>query len=229
MIEILLFDIREMTVLELSRQIFSEPQDLWKERIQKTFAYKFQEDKFRCIGGTLLMKHIFDQFQISYTALRSNTYGKYFIENSDLYFNLSHSGDYVVIAYGEASCGIDIEQKTDALHLAEKFFCHSEAKYCTTPEAFTRMWTMKEAYMKEIGKGLYIPLNSFEIIPGILLDDVKELTQIREFPQTCIQHDAERNLKQFYLKGYGISVCSKAAITDKIQKIRLKQLLSNVC
>jgi 4'-phosphopantetheinyl transferase len=66
--------------------------------------------------------------------------------------------------------GVDVEErsrKVDYLGLAERYFASDEARYLTTlPEeqrgdAFFAIWTLKEAYVKGIGRGLTFPLDVF--------------------------------------------------------------------
>lgn len=85
-------------------------------------------------------------------------------------FNLSHSGSYAVLAVSDRPVGIDVERlKTDRIAVAERFFCEEEyqdilkAGGLERDSRFLEYWTMKEAYVKRMGKGLYSPLNSFLI------------------------------------------------------------------
>lgn len=88
-----------------------------------------------------------------------------------LYFNLSHSGDYVVLAVSDSPVGIDIEHKTKGYDsLAKRCFCEEEYKDILSAgdtdeqkHRFLEYWTMKEAYIKLVGEGMRIPLNSFLI------------------------------------------------------------------
>ncbi|MGN0151874.1 MAG: 4'-phosphopantetheinyl transferase family protein [Wujia sp.] len=108
-------------------------------------------------------------------------YGKPYIEgHMDFCYNISHSGDYVVLAYGEMPVGVDIEQiREHDLDVAKRCFTAEENEYilhgyregrgrlesATEYERFFQIWTMKESYLKLIGKGISIPLNSFEVSP----------------------------------------------------------------
>lgn len=90
-------------------------------------------------------------------------------ENVPLHFNLSHSGDYVTVAVSDAAVGIDVEYKVRNYEsVAKRCFCKEEYEDIISLESdmqrerrFLEYWTMKEAYVKYVGKGLQIPLNSF--------------------------------------------------------------------
>ena len=88
------------------------------------------------------------------------------------HFNLSHSGDYAVLAISDSPVGIDIEYKKNNYEaVAKRCFCQEEYEDIMAVEdigerqrRFLQYWTMKEAYIKYTGEGLSIPLNSFQII-----------------------------------------------------------------
>lgn len=87
-------------------------------------------------------------------------------------FNLSHSGEYAVLAVSDQSIGIDIEyKKRNYQSVAKRCFCKEEYEdiiEATSVEEqekrFLQYWTMKEAFIKRSGEGLSVPLNSFRII-----------------------------------------------------------------
>lgn len=89
----------------------------------------------------------------------------------NIHFNLSHSGDYVVLAVSDSLVGVDIEHKMKSYEsLAKRCFHEAEYKDIMSAEAewerqhrFLVYWTMKEAYIKYVGEGMRIPLNSFQI------------------------------------------------------------------
>ena len=105
-------------------------------------------------------------------VFRYNKYGKpLFIEPKGIHFNISHSGEWVLCGVSDAPIGIDIEGgMVDMLAIAERFFSKEEAKYidshpiCDRDDAFFKIWTLKESYIKCIGMGLQIPLNSFHFV-----------------------------------------------------------------
>jgi len=81
-----------------------------------------------------------------------------------LEFNLSHSGDYLAIAWAEAGAiGIDIEcprPVRDTVALVERFFSHEEREAFNSVSeqdrecVFRRLWTGKEAVLKAVGCGI---------------------------------------------------------------------------
>lgn len=92
-------------------------------------------------------------------------------QETGLHFNLSHTADHAALAVADGfALGIDIEQpRTIDPGVAERFFAPNEnAALRQTPPsawnaAFFRCWTRKEAYVKAVGDGLLIPLDSFEV------------------------------------------------------------------
>jgi 4'-phosphopantetheinyl transferase len=107
-----------------------------------------------------------------------NKYGKPFIIDNPLCFNLSHSHQLGLIAInGKNEVGVDIEYirpNFDDLRIANRFFSPGEAQQLfelpagSQKKAFFDCWSRKEAYIKARGKGLAIPLSQFRVslIPG---------------------------------------------------------------
>ena len=95
-------------------------------------------------------------------------------ETPGMFFNVAHSGDAVLIALSQRHpVGIDIEylnREVEALEIAKTAFSVTEHKALASiataagqREAFFRCWTRKEAVLKVDGRGLSLPLNSFEV------------------------------------------------------------------
>ncbi len=140
------------------------------DRLLKADKYKNSDDKLRCIGAGLLIRKIRSDFKIKDKIL-VDKYGKPYFENNRVYFNISHSGTYVVAAVSEYNVGIDIQKIVPDIHrVAERNFLPSECEYINRTEVdnerrqrFCEIWTVKESYLKNIGIGLRKPLNSFEV------------------------------------------------------------------
>jgi len=100
-------------------------------------------------------------------------HGKPAMASGGLGFNLSHSGDDLLIGLvGEGRLGVDLERVrsfSDLEALARRTFAEEEiAELLALPpdmraRAFFRGWTRKEAFIKAVGGGLSIPLTSFAV------------------------------------------------------------------
>ena len=102
-------------------------------------------------------------------------YGKPYLIGSlaqPLEFNLSHSEDWALLAFGPAPLGIDLEVVRPLKRLAGLVqACLTETEQTNlqtlTDEAaarqFFRYWTCKEAYLKAIGQGHRQPMQSISL------------------------------------------------------------------
>jgi 4'-phosphopantetheinyl transferase len=97
-----------------------------------------------------------------------------------LYFNITHTEGVVVMAVSRTGqVGVDVERvgrPMDYLGMSRRFFAEIEAEAVRNSseaersELFYRIWTLKEAYVKAIGKGLAHALDSFWFSPMDLND-----------------------------------------------------------
>ncbi|MEO6079240.1 MAG: 4'-phosphopantetheinyl transferase superfamily protein [Steroidobacteraceae bacterium] len=98
------------------------------------------------------------------------------LADAGLEFNLSHSGSLGLVGWSRGrAIGVDIEiwrPLHDEAALVRRYFSASEiaayellAPALRTP-AFFNCWTRKEAYVKAVGRGLGLPLDSFDVSMG---------------------------------------------------------------
>lgn len=101
--------------------------------------------------------------------------GKPFIRNGP-FFNISHSGEYLVIAISDAEVGVDIEycdNVCDINGFAHRFFTFEEQLWLLTSNRplqkrrFTKLWSLKEAHLKRIGVGLSGGLGRFRLLHSL--------------------------------------------------------------
>jgi 4'-phosphopantetheinyl transferase len=95
----------------------------------------------------------------------------------DIRFNMTHSGRVAAYALARGrEVGVDIERHrhlVDLPDIAERFFSPQEHRaLMLLPasdryEAFFRCWVRKEAYIKALGRGLSVPLDSFQTFPVV--------------------------------------------------------------
>lgn len=92
--------------------------------------------------------------------------GKLYFTNigqDNIYFNLTHSGDYAACVIGDKENGIDIEgARKNVLKTAKRFFSNDEYEWIAGNDneeglqlkRFLQIWTLKEAYSKVTGIGI---------------------------------------------------------------------------
>ena len=110
-------------------------------------------------------------------------------ENLGLLFNLSHTAGMVACAVtrlGEVGVDVETVRPREHLKLARRYFAPVEISLLESlsPEdqvqAFFRLWTLKEAYVKACGQGLAMDLASFAY-PDVLQEEIKiEFTESRD-------------------------------------------------
>jgi 4'-phosphopantetheinyl transferase len=143
-----------------------------RQDIIKRFR-KVDDAKRSILSEILIRMIIMKRFKLKNEEINfnSNCYGKPFFNGvEDFHYNISHSGDWIICAINNMEIGIDIEkiQPVD-FEIAEQFFSKEEyydlmrKKDMDRIEYFYELWTLKESYIKAIGKGLSIPLNSFSL------------------------------------------------------------------
>jgi 4'-phosphopantetheinyl transferase len=142
------------------------------------FSFEIHRQRFIAARGTL--RSILSRYiTISPGNLRfyHNQYGKPLLapefSSSLLNFNLSHSGSVALYAITRnMEIGVDVERVRSDFEYeetAKRFFSANEVAILRTIpterklEAFYNCWIRKEAYIKAHGKGLSLPLDSFDV------------------------------------------------------------------
>jgi len=113
-------------------------------RLNKALKYKKENDRLLSIGASYLIKKYTNNSFVYY-----NKYHKPIV--NDIYFNVSHSNEYVVFIKSDYECGIDIEKIEDVSNDLIKFSFDKDIK---TSHEFFYYWTLKEAISKAYGSGL---------------------------------------------------------------------------
>ena len=113
-------------------------------------------------------------------------------------FNISHAGDYAVLALSQRAVGVDLEQvrPIDWRRIAGRFFHRLEMQYlenAADPQAaFFTIWTLKESFLKAEGIGFSISPASFAVLPegeasaSFYVETAYRFTRLQAFPGYCL-------------------------------------------
>ncbi|HCA05071.1 MAG TPA: hypothetical protein DEO32_04135 [Ruminococcaceae bacterium] len=166
---------------------------LSSERAAKAARLKQEADKKRSTAAGVLLSKFLPGEEI-YT----DEFGKPQTK-SGVCFNLSHSGDYAVLAVSNAPVGIDIEKsrEIDELRLGKIVYCENEMnalrKAGNKRKLFFELWTKKEALLKCMGKGFHRNAKSVDVSKDYFEEN-----------------GARYGFKLYYIDDYTLCVCSEA-------------------
>ncbi len=134
-----------------------------EEQKEKALRFKNEKDQVRSLLSSYLMN------QLSNEPLLFNEMGKPYYENGP-YFNVSHSGKYVMMAVSSREIGIDIEENIPKdMSLLTKIFNEAEAKVIKEHADFYYLWCAKESLIKCMGSSI----SHIKEIPSLPFNGVK--------------------------------------------------------
>lgn len=134
---------------------------------EKAMKYKNEIDQIRSLASSYLVN------SLSNEPLLFNDMGKPFFENGP-YFNISHSGKYIVMAVSDKEVGVDIEENVEKnMSSLIRIFNDAEAKMIKEHADFYYLWCAKESLIKCIGSSIShvkeipsLPLNGLKTYKG---------------------------------------------------------------
>ena len=134
---------------------------------EKAFGYKNETDQIRSLASSYLIN------SLSSEPLLFNDTGKPFFENGP-FFNISHSGRYIVMAVSNKEVGVDIEENVERnMSALIRIFNEAEAKMIKEHADFYYLWCAKESLIKCMGSSISkvkevpsLPLNGLKTFKG---------------------------------------------------------------
>ena len=133
----------------------------------KALRYKNEYDQVRSLVASNMVN------ALSKEEILYKENGKPYFANGP-YFNISHSGDYVIMAIAKNEVGVDIEEnKPKDMTMLLKIFNEAEAKMIKEHADFYYLWCAKESLIKCIGSTVghikeipALPLNGLKTFKG---------------------------------------------------------------
>jgi 4'-phosphopantetheinyl transferase len=147
------------------------------DELERAYRFRFPQHKQRFIIARASLRNILSQYlpipphKIEFAY---GNRGKPFLKANPqhLEFNLTHSDEMAICAITKnASIGIDIQKIEEKYNpgIAKRFFSTAENQdleklpAAERNAAFCSLWSCKEALIKAVGEGLYVPLGDFSV------------------------------------------------------------------
>ena len=169
------------------------------ERLERAKGFRHEDDRLRCLAGSLLLREVLglDEARLSFSANGKPS-------ASGQPFNLSHSGEYAVLAVSDLPVGVDMERcSLRHVRVANSVFTEAELQWMheDAEARFTLLWTLKEAVSKALGLGLQLKFSEFDVLP-----------LLRDAPISICGETLYG--KALTVPGYSLSVCTAGALGE---------------
>lgn len=139
------------------------------ERQERIKRYRRQIDKkLSAVSYIILLYALAKDYGIKYPDISIGTYGKpYLTDYPDIHFNISHCVKGCICAVSDVPIGVDIQEiRPYSSEITERVCSAEEMKIINNASdkacEFTRIWAMKESYVKMTGEGIYHSLKCID-------------------------------------------------------------------
>lgn len=135
-------------------------------RLERSKKFRKEDDRLRCIGAGALLSAVLHADE---KDILTGPHGKPYLAGSSIFFNISHSGNYIVMAADSTETGTDIELIKEPIEsVAGRVYTAEERRWMDGDgEKFYILWTLKESVMKALGRGLSLDPAAFTVMPAI--------------------------------------------------------------
>ena len=159
-----------------------------EDRKVKANRFIQEKDRLLCIGAGYLLKRYLPEGPVKVTPS-----GKPYLADGP-YFNLSHSGEYVLLGVCKTrEIGVDIERINPSKIDGIRFVLSEEEKRIADEETLFRMWTNKESLTKCKGTGI----QDIKSVNGLPLEGPRTLDEEHYYTTSMLE------------QGYALSVTLK--------------------
>jgi 4'-phosphopantetheinyl transferase len=220
-----------------------------KERRERVDAMKVDSARRRCLGAGILLNAALKELGIDEYELAIGKHGKPYISRFEpeneysaggtgIFFNISHSGSYVVLALSDKEVGVDIQgMRCFDQKLIDYVFDDGDIEVAGElggdDSSFTRLWALKESLMKYTGLGMrlepkkiHVQIETDSDVTGY--ENASSNTSTTpatetwfRFTASCDSYDCSGiSFTEYKLPGYGLIVCSEYADFAEITEFK---------
>lgn len=130
---------------------------------EKALKFKNEKDQIRSMISSSLIN------SLSNEEILFNEMGKPYYQNGP-FFNVSHSGQFVIMAVSNKEIGVDIEENNNSdMSPLIKIFNEAEVKLIKEHADFYYLWCAKESLIKCMGSSI----NKVKEVPSLPLNGLK--------------------------------------------------------
>lgn len=192
-----------------------KPEYIEDKRWENIQNIKHEADKRRSLVSGYLLWSMCQKLQIKNPIYGYSYKGKPYLEETQNFaFNISHSGEYAVLAYHKAEepIGVDIQQIKPLYAGIERRILHEKEIIPLTMtqeekiQYLNRIWSAKESYVKMTGEGLACDFRNIyvDFENGFIREDGKDETYFFEIS---------------WKSGYVLMVCTLNQVEIQIEEI----------
>ena len=154
---------------------------------QSEYCEELSKHRKHHAAGQYLLHQVLGEEAYVKAVFVKGDHGKPYIQGHPIHYNISHSGQYVVLVVADSEVGVDVQEKKSARTeaMAKRFFAEEERKALLACEGakeqkdlFYHIWCRKEAYGKYLGLGLLgdvLKTNMLEGIEGVYFQEYSNL------------------------------------------------------
>lgn len=214
-----------------------------KERWEKTVRPLREEDRKTELAAWLLLYYALKKWGIpdeQINAERAYCYGKHgkpMRKDEKVWFNLSHSGNYILCVISDSEIGCDIEKiKSVKWKIAKRYFSEKEYHLLEkisrsekntennerVEEAlFTRFWVLRESYVKKTGEGLGTALEGLDFSERTVLKENGRGKKGAEF--------LKESFFEMEYNGYRIAICENQKAEPEVTVLAAENIIDFLC
>lgn len=185
----------------------------YKQRYFDTVNFNSSYTK---LAADLFLKYILAKKGTPLQEIFVGEFGKPYLLNNKLNFNISHSDSFLVCVISTQSIGVDIEKKrvvNNVESITSRFFLKDEyaaIKQCSANskiDLFFKFWTLKESFAKMLGTGIFKEIKSISFAGHIKTKFCLHVQEKKYFFE-CFDN-----------REYVISVCSAKKRNSAIKQV----------